>query len=657
MGSLTARVVVALMLCTVAFPAPARAVLDDVDGSDDCVRTTAPVDFGDAPDGVLAYPAVVGHFPTCLAAGAAGNQTLACVPLSSPPGPANGFVRHELPPANRFWLGCPNGINLPMGIDPESDGKVNDTGGPFSACNPNLSVDCVETAFGLSFGQDECYGGDDAGLGPAMIVFKSCGPGNVNWTIRAYNCANVAQQAVLNILVDWNHDGDWNDNMSCASGCVNEWAVKNFVVTLTPGCNTIFVPTFRVGPQPGPGWMRITLSDVQVPGDFPWAGTANMLGQSLHNGETEDYPVVIVPDIAPCPGYEDWGDAPEQAAAYPGVIGHFPTCGFAGPPGTQEADCAPISTFPGPTGLVRHLSTGSEGFGFWLGCFDPVTGALGVDGEPDGKTNDTGGPLSICGQVPVDCTDFFGLTWGQDECYGDGVDAGIDSPTLAFNACQTSSVKFNAYDCANPVQAFLNILVDMNEDGDWNDNFHCGAASCAYEWAVKNVPIMLAPGCNALTSPAFLVGPRTGSGWLRISLTADFVPDDFPWNGSVGQGNGFFVGGETEDYPVVIRPANVGVADTPSGGPLSLARPVPNPARDGILVRFTLPREANVSLAAFDLAGRKLVELERGQLPAGEHQLTWNFRDSSGREMAAGYYVLKLRVGDRVLTQRGIRVR
>jgi hypothetical protein len=107
----------------------------------------------------------------------------------------------------------------------------------------------------------------------------------------------------------------------------------------------------------------------------------------------------------------------------------------------------------------------------------------------------------------------------------------------------------------------------------------------------------------------------------------------------------------------IDRTGQVGVGDPPRSNELSLASPAPNPASNDVLVRFTLPREADVSLAAFDLAGRKLADLERAWLPAGEHRVMWNFRDASGRELAAGYYILKLRVDDRVLTQRGIRVR
>ena len=651
---------IAGMLALALALSPIAAHANDVDGPDDCQRTPPPIDFGDAPEDVLAYPGVIGHFPTCLANGAPGNRTFACPPISTAPvvTVGTGYVRHEHPAGNRIWLGCPQGVQ-PMGIDSEADAKVNDTGGPFSACNGGVTVDCTEIAGPLTFGQDERYGSDDACLA-APPTFKACGPGNVGWTIPAFSCSNVGHPAYLNILVDWNQDGDWNDNFLCQNGCTFEWAVKNFQVNLNPGCNTIFVPTFRVGPNPGRGWMRITLSDDPANDDFPWAGSATSPTFALHNGETEDYPVTILPSVGPCPTYEDWGDAPEEAMAYPGVIGRFPTCSAPGGPGGMEGVCPPLGPPPGPpVGYVRHVSTAADPSPFWLGCGNATS--PGVDSEPDGKMNDTGGPFSSCSpNLAVDCTDFFGLVWGQDECYGDGVDAGLLSPTTVFfNSCTPTTIDYQTSNCGETVDAFLNILVDMNEDGDWNDNLICdspGGPGCVYEWAVQNQLVVLGPGCETHTSPLLRIGPQSGHGWLRISITREPVPLDFPWNGSAGTTTGYFVGGETEDYPVMIRPANVGVGDG-ARGELMLAPISPNPAANRVAVRFTLPTSSVVSLAAFDVSGRKLADLAQGRMEPGTHQVDWNFRDRSGREVAAGYYVIRLRVGDRVLSQGGIRVR
>ena len=269
------------------------------------------------------------------------------------------------------------------------------------------------------------------------------------------------------------------------------------------------------------------------------------------------------------------------------------------------------------------------------------------------------GPASACNSlVPIDCTEGLGpLLYGQDECYGDA-DAGLAS-YVEFGRCSTQSVRYIAYNCSDHnVTVHLNVLVDWSQDGEWNDNPICRQNKiCAPEWAVKNVVVTLVPGCNLLATPTIQVGPREGDAWMRISLSSDPAPDDYPWNGSVSLLGSAFKGGETEDYPVRILPSLVSVGEEPGRGGLWLAPIVPNPAAQGILVRFSLPREDEVSLAAYDLAGRKLAQLASGRMAAGEHPVAWNFRDAKGAPISVGYYVVKLRAGDRVLMQRGIRIR
>ncbi|MBI5836760.1 MAG: hypothetical protein HZB25_05925 [Candidatus Eisenbacteria bacterium] len=285
------RMFLLVALTTGMFALPMTATATDVDGPDDCQKPTE--DFGDAPEIVLAYPGVPGRFPTCLAPSAPGTQTLGCAPISTPPGPT-GFVRHLTFAAMApYWLGCytsPGGL---LGIDREGEGKINSPSVGWSFCLPGATADCVESGFGLTFDQDECYGdGSDAGL-LSMPVFTPCSPATVTFSMAS--CL-VPRQVFLNILVDMNEDGDWNDNYICPDGtCAYEWAVKNSPLVLPGICGPVTSPAFPVGPKSpnGRGWMRITVSDTPVNDDFPWAGSATMPGGSLQNGETEDYPVAV----------------------------------------------------------------------------------------------------------------------------------------------------------------------------------------------------------------------------------------------------------------------------------------------------------------------------------------------------------------------------
>jgi hypothetical protein len=255
----------------------------------------------------------------------------------------------------------------------------------------------------------------------------------------------------------------------------------------------------------------------------------------------------------------DFGDAPECVPAYPsGVLGQFPTCLTGCGVGTQTFTplCPPVSTPPGPTGFVRHVQFGPGAAGnFWLGCYGGAAGPFGIDSEPDGKTGSPATGMSACAAgLATDCVEAaFGMTFDQDECWLDGSDAGIPGPPLTLIACTTTSIPYMAWHCGPaPIQVFLNILIDFDADADWNDVLECPDLGCAPEWVVINAPILLVPGCNTLASPPFLVGPRPGPSWLRISLTQEPVPPDYPWAGSAGMAGGQFPGGETEDYPLEI---------------------------------------------------------------------------------------------------------
>ena len=248
----------------------------------------------------------------------------------------------------------------------------------------------------------------------------------------------------------------------------------------------------------------------------------------------------------------DFGDAPEGIPMpQPGSrIGHFPTCLQPGAPGDQTFDLPPISSPPGPTGYMRNVQDGHANY--WLGCYDTPAGLAGIDSEEDAKVGIPFDPSS-CSGLPTDCTS--GL--GQDECQpGDG-----DASIYLFDwlvPCSETTIGFQTANCGPPRSVFLNVLIDYNLDGDWNDNMNCphpgvpGGSSCAYEWSVKNAIIDLGTGCEVHASPEFLVGPNQGFTWMRISLTDQPVADDFPWAGSANQPGGSYTGGETEDYMIFL---------------------------------------------------------------------------------------------------------
>ncbi len=93
--------------------------------------------------------------------------------------------------------------------------------------------------------------------------------------------------------------------------------------------------------------------------------------------------------------------------------------------------------------------------------------------------------------------------------------------------------------------------------------------------------------------------------------------------------------------------------DVPSGLALALAGARPNPAREGLVVAFTLPTAAGGRLEVVDVSGRRMLSRSLAGLPAGSHQL----RLDDGTRLAPGIYLLRLSQGERSLTARACVVR
>jgi hypothetical protein len=217
--------------------------------------------------------------------------------------------------------------------------------------------------------------------------------------------------------------------------------------------------------------------------------------------------------------YTDFGDAPENLPAFPsGSLGHYPTCKAPSTAGTQEIECgSPPSTPPGPTGWVEHAATFEDPKYVSFGC-QAAPKWIGVDSETDGIVNVGSGPpppmptASACSPgVPLQTFEpAFGMWFGGD-------DRAISQPGVALSAnpvfygCGTASMRLRTGACGpGSTQAYLNVLVDWNQDGDWNDVARCGTAAagvCAPEWAVKNAAVTVRPGCDSLDTPYFASVP------------------------------------------------------------------------------------------------------------------------------------------------------
>lgn len=180
----------------------------------------------------------------------------------------------------------------------------------------------------------------------------------------------------------------------------------------------------------------------------------------------------------------------------------------------------------------------------------------------------------------------------------------------------------------------------------------------------------VAPPTTAL---AFIKTLDPGAGYAQTNfITVDMTSIPGEWNGYsveltidaglVGQLFQFGFSNTCTDYNpssviydnVVLREGDeVGVPDVSVLRDAELRQNYPNPFNPQTRIEFALERGMSVDLSVYDVAGRLVTNLVRSDLPAGEHQVTWNGRTDRGTAAASGqyYYVLSTPSGK---TSRGM---
>jgi glucose/arabinose dehydrogenase len=91
-----------------------------------------------------------------------------------------------------------------------------------------------------------------------------------------------------------------------------------------------------------------------------------------------------------------------------------------------------------------------------------------------------------------------------------------------------------------------------------------------------------------------------------------------------------------------IRWTDVTLSVTGDDAPRAALAAAPNPFRDATRIALRLPARETVSLGLYDLSGRRVRVLFRGEAPAGESDFDWDGRDDLGRPAGAGVYFARV---------------
>jgi hypothetical protein len=130
--------------------------------------------------------------------------------------------------------------------------------------------------------------------------------------------------------------------------------------------------------------------------------------------------------------------------------------------------------------------------------------------------------------------------------------------------------------------------------------------------------------------------PTTWSTYeISILITPDLVGQILQI-GFANKATGYVSSGVFYDNIFWYRPS-MGVGGPRAGG-FDLRPAAPSPFRGSTRFEFTLPRRGFAEVGVFDVAGRLVATLFRGEAEAGPHGVSWNGRLADGQPAPAGVY-------------------
>ena len=173
-----------------------------------------------------------------------------------------------------------------------------------------------------------------------------------------------------------------------------------------------------------------------------------------------------------------------------------------------------------------------------------------------------------------------------------------------------------------------------------------GAGTTAMHWAAVLVPDLANYRLYRGTSASFVPGPSNLVASPVDTAYADAAGHPYYYRLTAVDAHG------NESASTLLLPGGVLGVEGGAAPELAFAPPVPNPARGSSALAYTLPRDAHVRLALYDVSGRQVRVLADGPQVAGSHTLAWDLRDDSGRAVGAGLYFARFESEGRVITRR-----
>ncbi|MBD3384614.1 T9SS type A sorting domain-containing protein [candidate division KSB1 bacterium] len=575
-------------------------------------------EFGDAPDGALAYPSlsIVGNFPTCSSV------------------PATSWVQHY---GTAMWFG--------PSWDHEPDGNA-------GGC----------PAFTNQYDLDECFSDNDAGLlfppsytitGPAgseSVIPCSAQSGGLGvicntaaWGLNIDISITNSWQDIggyVNVLIDWDQNGVWGGSASCATAAAPEHVLVDFYIP--PGFNgalsSLAPPAFLIGPNAGYVWARFTITGQPV-NTSDWNGAG-----IFEDGESEDYLLLIDEEQV------DWGDAPDPT--YPTRIAnngasHFILPGFmlgtsidaepdGQPDGTATGDDVGdgnddedgvIFTTPltaGSPATVQVTLTTSVGQGMLDAWFDFNNDGDWLDANEQIFASQVlnAGANNLNFNVPLNavtgnCFARFRLSINGGLLPGGGA---VDGEVEDYQTSILVPIELSSFEVKSVPEGVLLQWITQSETE--NMGFHIYRSNTKSSDYKKITDNMIAGVGNSLSKTQYeYTDTRVVEGELYYYKLADIS-----YNG----------------VTTMHGPKKIKFAEKQPHA-YQLKQNFPNPFNPETRVEFSLGEEGMVSLNIYNIQGQLVRSLVNNSLHAGFHSIKWDGRNQNGKVVPAGIYLYTLK--------------
>jgi hypothetical protein len=148
---------------------------------------------------------------------------------------------------------------------------------------------------------------------------------------------------------------------------------------------------------------------------------------------------------------------------------------------------------------------------------------------------------------------------------------------------------------------------------------------------------------SATGESIFLVDSDAGGNAILDSLSFGSLEKDISY-GRYPDGAGV-CGILSRPTPGLPNDTGTGIGDANMPAGFRLDTNYPNPFNGSTVIGFSLPDGVETDLSIYSITGQKIVTLASGICSAGDYRVYWDGRDGTGREVASGVYLYRLKAG------------